>query len=130
MLELLMGIWIGRATKGANPFAVVASFFVALAILAVAGATAFAIWHYAPQAYTVVEWAGVGEYVPFLDLHVHDIHGDEVLGIMQELPSRMVLCSVALLVLAVVFVVGIRLLGLVLTGMVRVVALARRNRRA
>lgn len=125
MLELLLGIWIARATKGINPLVVAASLFVALATLAIAGVTMLAVWHCAPEAYRIVEWTGVDKYLPFLDLRVHDISSGDVRSFALELPSRMVLFSVTLVVFALALIVGIRLIGLALTGVVRVVRFAR-----
>lgn len=115
MLELLMGFWIGRATKGANPLVVVASFFIALVLLALMVGMCAAVWHFSPQAVHVVQWSGIGKYLPFLDLRLHDVGVPDAGAIIMELPSRLVLCSVALLVVAVFCAAAIWLLNMTTT---------------
>jgi hypothetical protein len=127
MLELLMGFWIGRATKGANPLVVVTSFFIALALLALMVGMCVEMWHFSPQAVHVVEWSGIGRCLPFLDLHLHDVGVQDAGAIIMELPSRIVLCSLALLVIGVLGVAAISLLNMVTIFVVKAVKLLLSN---
>ncbi|MGB8420215.1 hypothetical protein HHL24_26700 [Paraburkholderia sp. RP-4-7] len=121
MLELLMGFWIGRATKGANPFVVVASFIIALAMLALMAGSWVAIWHFSPQAVQVVQWSGIARYVPFLDLRLHEVGVQGPWAISMELPSRLALCSVAMLVIGFIFMAAVMLLNITTTVVVQAV---------
>lgn len=52
VVELIFAFWLGRATKGANPFVVIASFFLALILVTLMIGVGVAVWHYSPQART------------------------------------------------------------------------------
>lgn len=118
-LELHFGLWLGRATRGAKPLVVFTGFILVFVGIALMIAISVAVWHYASQAAHLVEWSGIGKYLPFLDSHVHEADGNDVLFLMQKVPSRLVLCTIALLVTAAMLAVASRLLGLVLNGVGR-----------
>ena len=123
-LEFLIAFWLGRATKGANPLAVIASFFLALLLLALVIGVGVAVSHYAPQAAHVLEWSGAGRYLPFLDLHLHGVGSNEPGDIIAEWPPRLIICTVALLVIGVVLVAAIAVLNFATAGIVRAVKFA------
>lgn len=124
LLELIFAFWLGRATKAANPFVVVASFFLALALVALMVAICVGIWHYAPQAARVIEWAGVGKYFPFLDLSIRTVAENDARSMVMELPSRMVICAIALLVIGVALNAALWLINLVTLGAMKAVKYA------
>ncbi|MGP8431919.1 hypothetical protein ACT2FY_00440 [Paraburkholderia fungorum] len=124
VVELIFAFWLGRATKGANPLVVVASFFLALILVALVIGVCVAVWHYSPEAAHVVESSGVGRYLPFLDLHIHDVSPNDLGGVMMELPSRLVICAIALFVISVALMAAIVALNFATAGIVRSVRFA------
>lgn len=108
----------------------VASFFIALAFLALMVGMCVEMWHFSPQAVHVVEWSGIGRYLPFLDLHLHDVGVQDAGAIIMELHSRIVLCSVAMLVIGVLGMAAIWLLNMGTILVVKAVKLILSNARA
>ncbi len=124
VVELIFAFWLGRATKGANPFVVIASFFLALILVTLMIGVGVAVWHYSPQAAHILESSGVGRYLPFLDLHLRDASRNDLGGVIMELPSRMVICTVALLVIFLALMAAITTLNFATAGIIRAVRFA------
>lgn len=123
VVELIFAFWLGRATKGANPIVVIANIFLTLILSALMIGICVAVWHYSPQAAHIVQSSGVGGYLPFLDLHLRDVSPRNFGGVIMELPSRLVICTVALLVISVALMAAITAMNFATGGIVKAVRL-------
>lgn len=125
-MEFIIGFFMGSAFKG-NPAHTILSFVLASLMLWVFVGIVWLVWHFAPQAADLIQWAGVTKFFPYLNIELHD--NDWFTGsLIQALGSRIALCAVALILIAACFLLACYALMGMIWAVVKAISLMRPGR--
>ncbi len=114
MIELLIGFVFGRATAGMNPLQVCIGILTALVMFAILGTTAYAVWAFAPDAADLITSVGILPDYLIDYLRIAPVADGDVLAFLVQLPKRLVICMLALIVIGFGLMLSMWMIGLVL----------------